>query len=275
MLPMGSTVQQLAFVSERGTNHEIVFEFPPSIHRLAVLVKENLQLSAAAPELMILSVPRAQSDAPCDAEDEVLTNMKNWVDAAVLTDKQPSHLMTFQGAQLCWAPGRVAILVAPERLEAMRKALVEVAFYEAELRSIEQTLGEAWTQLEADTPLAFEFEERSLSQRKQLRKRFQQIVLIRARLARIGPHVHCPFLHPPTLASQISDRFRERTRMVHRHEFLGEQLEVFERVYEMCGQRASDFMLARSSNVLEWVIIVLLLTQLLFSGFELLTTMGQ
>ena len=31
---------------------------------------------------------------------------------------------------------------------------------------------------------------------------------------------------------------------------LGEQIEVFERVYELCGQRASDFMLTRSGNLL-------------------------
>jgi hypothetical protein len=273
-LPAGSNIQHLAFVSELGTHQEVVLEFPPPIHRYAVLVKGSHQ-NAAAPDLLILSVPLMQSEGLSDADDEALTKMKHWVDAAVPADKQPSHLMTFQGAQLCWTPGRVAILAAPERLEGLRKALIEVAFYEAELRSIEQTLGEAWPQLEIDTPLAFEFEERSVSQRKQLRKRFQQILLIRARLARLGPHVHCPFLHPPTLASQISERFRDRTRMVHRHEFLGEQLEVFERVYEMCGQRASDFMLTRTGNMLEWVIIALLVTQVLFSAFELLTSMGK
>jgi hypothetical protein len=182
--------------------------------------------------------------------------------------------MTFQGAQICWRRARCAILAQADRLEAIRKALIEVSFYEAELGDIERTLGANWPQWEADLPLAFEFEERSINKRKQLRQRFQQVLLSRAKLARIGPYVTCPHLHPPTLASQIGERLRERTRMVHRYEFLGEQIEVFERIYEMCGQRASDFMLTRSGNMLEWIIIVLLLTQVLFGGFELLTSMG-
>ena len=63
--------------------------------------------------------------------------------------------------------------------------------------------------------------------------------------------------------------------MVDRCEFLDEQIEVFEKVYDSCGQRASDFMLNRSSNMLEWIIIVLLSTQILLTGFEILTSLGQ
>jgi hypothetical protein len=62
--------------------------------------------------------------------------------------------------------------------------------------------------------------------------------------------------------------------MMHRHEFLGEQLEVFERVYEMCGQRSSDFKLARTGHMLEWTIILLLVAQLLLSGFDSITSLA-
>jgi len=120
--------------------------------------------------------------------------------------------------------------------------------------------------------MAFEFEASSIPQRKQLRRRFQEVLLLRAKLARLGPHVHCPHLHPPTLASQIGERLRERTRLVHRHEFLTEQVEVFERVYEMCGQKASDFMLARQGHMLEWILIILLFVATLLQVFEILSS---
>jgi hypothetical protein len=42
----------------------------------------------------------------------------------------------------------------------------------------------------------------------------------------------------------------------------------------MCGQRASDFMLARTGHRLEWVIIVLLAAQLLLWAFEYLAMAG-
>ena len=113
-----------------------------------------------------------------------------------------------------------------------------------------------------------------LEKRRELRERFKNTMLLSARLARIGPPVHAPHIHPPTLASQVSERMRERTQMMHRHELVSEQVEVFQEVYEMCGQRASDFELATKGHTLEKIIIALLLAQLLFWGFDILTTLG-
>jgi uncharacterized Rmd1/YagE family protein len=167
------------------------------------------------------------------------------------------------------------VVAKADRLVSVRAALIEVSAYEAELRALETTLGELWPQLEADAPLAFEFEERSVRKRSQLAKQFQQILSLRARVARITPHVLHPHVHPPTLASQVGERLRERTRMAARLEFLGGQIEVFERVYEACGQRASDFMLARTSHTLEWVIILLLLVQIILIGAEMVAKGGK
>ena len=70
----------------------------------------------------------------------------------------------------------------------------------------------------------------------------------------------------------VNGALRERLRMPTRHEAAAVQLEVFRDAYDMCGQRASDFMLARTGHRLEWVIIVLLAAQLLLWGFEYLTS---
>jgi hypothetical protein len=228
--------------------------------------------------LWILTIPFSSAESLQQTEGAFLTHLQNWVEAGAARQQEPqqapSQMMTFQGAQILWAAGRCAILSQPERLISLRSALIEVFYYEAELRDIEQTLGTCWPALEADMPLAFEVDQLSMGKRQQLRQRFQQTLLLRARMAKISPHVHCPHLHPPTLASQVGERVRERTRMEHRYEFLDEQVEVFEQVYEMCGERASDFMLTRSGNILELLIIVLLLFQLLLSGFEMLTSVG-
>lgn len=269
-LPSGATIEQIAFVAERAADQTLLLEFPQPLRRQAVIVKGDTSIA-----LTVLSIPIAVQDALTETESDLFGKMRQWVDAALGANSSPSIAMTFQGAQLCWSPGRMAILAQPDRLENVKRALVEVSYHEAELREIERALGEAWPEWETDLPLSFEFEERSVNRRKQLRQRFQQVLLLRARLARIGPHVHCPHLHPPTLASQIGERLRERTRMLHRHEFLAQQVEVFERVYEMCGERVSDFMAARTGHMLEWIIIVLLLTQLLLNGFEILTSMSK
>ena len=272
-LPAGTVIQQIAYVAEPSGDQAVLVEFPAPLARRAVLVK-NLPYSKESPtagQLSIMIVPAAGRDLDPESENEMLSLMRTWVEGAA-TNLPPSQLLTLQNARIFWSPERIAILAPADRLETVREALIEATFYEAEVSAIERQLGTAWPQLEKDMPLAFEFEASSIPQRKQLRLRFQEVLLLRAKLARLGPHVHCPHLHPPTLASQIGERLRERTRLVHRHEFLTEQVEVFERVYEMCGQKASDFMLARQGHMLEWVLIILLAISTLFTLFEVMSS---
>jgi uncharacterized Rmd1/YagE family protein len=93
-------------------------------------------------------------------------------------------------------------------------------------------------------------------------------------LVQLIPRLHFPPTYPPTLASQIGERVRERTRLVERAEFASQQLEVYERVYEQAGQRRNEFLLARSSNQLEWIIILLLLAQIVLVLVEMLGGQG-
>ena len=166
----------------------------------------------------------------------------------------------------------MSVSVAPPKV--LRLALVEFAFYDAEIRAVEQALSQAWPELEADTPLAFHYDDRAAAKRDALAERFQRVVVMRSKLARIQPVVHRPPVHPPTLASQLGERLRERTRLLERLEFLGGQLEVFERVYEMCSQRASDYTLTQESKVLEWVIILLLATETIVLLIGLMANQG-
>lgn len=273
MLPEGAALQRIAFVAKPAPCQEVLLTFPPPIHqRAVVLANDSASAEVEKPAVTLLAVQWSSRTANLGCDEEFKGQIQHWVEAAESSFSAVAQWMTFQGTQICWTPQCCAILAPAERLESVKRAVVDVYFYESELNEIERILGDAWPAMEADMPLAFEFNEQSLGKHQTLQRRFQQVLLSRARLARLGPFVHTPHLHPPTLASQIGERFRERTRMMHRHEFLGEQLEVFERVYEMCGQRASDFKLARTGHMLEWAIIGLLVAQLLLAGFELLTS---
>lgn len=280
-LPPGAVIQRVAFVAEKATGPNVLLEFPAAIGRWAVIVADAADRppSAADDDLLVLAVPIVADDMVDETHGEIFAQVRAWTDDIAVVEPAPctprqSLMMTLQGVKVFWNHGRLAILAPPERIETVRKALVEVSFYEAALRDIERTLGAAWPQLDADMPLAFESSDRSTGERAQLRERFQQVLRLRAQLARLAPHVHCPHLHPPTLASQAAERLRDRTQLVHRHEFVDDQVDVFERVYEMCSQRANDFKLTQSSNLLEWIIIALLLAQCVFIGMELLTGMS-
>ena len=85
------------------------------------------------------------------------------------------------------------------------------------------------------------------------------------------PYVLTPHVYPPTLASQVSERLRDRLRQRHRVEMLQEQLEVFERIYDSLGQKATDHRASRKGHILEMVIIIMLAAQLVLSLFTILT----
>jgi hypothetical protein len=184
-------------------------------------------------------------------------------------------ILNLQGAELVWSPGLVAVLAQPDRMKLARRAVLEFSFYESELRAIEQAVAQGWPELESDSPRTFDFNEKNIRERQQLGKRVQQSIALRSRLARLAPHLSHPSLFPPTLASQIGERLRERLRTHERVEFLDRQMEVFERVYDTCSMRVNEFMLARKGNTLEMIIIVLLAAQLLFQVVALMNRLAE
>lgn len=198
-------------------------------------------------------------------------DLRRWVESDPEACGAPAVWMSFQGTNIHWSTGRCVIAAPAERVAALREVILEVTAHERALRSVEAAMASAWPALEADAALAFEFDEASVGRRRELRERLHRTLVLRARLARIAPYLLAPLAYPPTLASQVSERLRERLRMPTRHEAAATQLEVFLHAYDMCGQRASEFMLARTGHRLEWTIIVLLAAQLLLWGFEYLS----
>ena len=219
--------------------------------------------------LALLMLPCADRD-----DTESLERARAWVDGGS-DSAQKCLLISLQGAQILWAPGRAAVLAPADRLPAARPALIEFSQHESALRGIERAVEAGWPDLEADSPLAFDFHEKALGRREELARRFQQVIGLRSRLARLIPLVHRPLIHPPTLASQISERLRQRTRLIDRLEFIGRQIEVFDHVYEMCSQRASDYMHSRKGHRLEMIIIVMLGAQFILQIVELLSSLAK
>jgi hypothetical protein len=206
--------------------------------------------------LAVLMVPTTGSD-PVDWVQAV----RPWVDNARQDSLIQTVLLTLQGAQILWCPGRIAVIAPAERMESVCRAIVEAAYYESELCDIEKSIDSGWEDLQSDASIAFEFAERFVGRRESLATRFAAVVAIRTRYVRLMPHVLVPHVYPPTLASQIGERFRERTRMAERLDLVAEKLEVHERIYDLCSQRVSEFMVARRGHMLEWVIIILLAAQ--------------
>lgn len=287
-LPLGTECQHVAFVAATGTEasagQTTLLEFHSPRACRAVLMKAapasaappptSTSTSAAVTEsttdLQLLMVPTPDLD-----DAELTAQVWNWVEPDTAPDRRQGFLIALQGARVIWSPGRAGIIAPADRLETLRLAVIDFSFHDGEVRQIERALALAWPDLEADGPLAFHFDEQAATRQPQLAQRFQQVVGWRGRLVRINPIIHRPPIHPPTLAGQLGERLKERTRVTERIDFISGQLEVFERVYELCGQRSSEFAFSRKETTLEWVIIVLLATETIILLIDLMARLGK
>jgi hypothetical protein len=186
-----------------------------------------------------------------------------------------SILLPLQGVHIIWQPHRAVIVTDQHRMQAVCHSLIEATYYEQTLRKIERAVDQGWQQTQSDSAFAFEFSERNMPHKKSLESRFQQVLALRIELARLTPQILVPHVYPPTIASQIGERLRDRTRMPERLELLDEKLSAQERVYDHCVQRTGEYLVARKGHMLEWVIIILLSLQSILWIIEVLSSTGS
>lgn len=261
-------------IVQQASTHPQAFGVPfgerrqHQIVRLQTAMTHQVQYSTIANrKLSVIIVP----------DDSVLglatvQRLQEWLDG---TPEMPgfvqSQLLSLQGAQVVWHPQCVIVMAPANRLTKVCQAVLEGHFYEAELRSLEMNLESNWDQTQGDAPLGFEFNAAAIPRREELSQRFQHVLSMRTRYARLTSHIIVPHVYPPTLASQIGERLRERLRMEERLDLVDGKLEVQEHVYELCSQRTSEFMVARAGHHLEWVIILLLAFQTVLWFVDLLS----
>lgn len=197
---------------------------------------------------------------------------RHWVEAG--GGGEPPVVVPLYGTVVVWSPARAAILGPAAESGPLQEAVANFTRCDAELRRLDREVTAALDALDEDAPTAVTFDERHLDRQPVLTERFTRSVAIRAALARLAPVVHHPAQHPPTLASQVGERLRERTRLADRLEFLQGKAEVLDRVYDLCAQRVGDFAVARRHLHLEWIIIVLLAAELVVLLVEMLALLG-
>lgn len=266
-LPANAEIQQVAFVTGEDAAQTTLMELGGPRPRRAILLKGAAARPAA--DLTLLLVPTDQQEDP-----EIVAQVRDWLEPGVPPFQRRGVLIMLQGARILWSPGRAGLIASPDRLEALRHATIEFSFHDAEVRSIEEEVARGWPDLEADTPLAFRFDGRAAEVLDRLALRFQQVIGLRTRLVRLTPLIDHPPIHPPTLASQLAERLKERTNLSARVELVDDQLEVAAEVYEMCGNRSSEFTIARSQARLEWLIVLLLATETILLLVDLLSATG-
>lgn len=222
-------------------------------------------------EIAVVTMPTIESASHDAVIAELVGRASSWVTAATPSG-DPPLVVPLYGTHVVWGPRRAAALGPIDRLDAMRSALAEFADREAELRDIERRIGAALEHVDRDAAVAFEADERALQRRRELSARFSDSVSLRRRLAVLAPVLQRPAPQPPTLAGQLGERLRDRTRVVERLEHAAEQADLLERVYTGCGERLAEFVTSRRHLTLEWVIILLLAAEVILITIDLLAT---
>lgn len=273
-LPQGWYGELVAFSRNDNMSSSDILYLPRPLNMKAIVIPQE-RSSEFSNILTVLNIP-----VKTPTDEKQLANIQQWVgqnnhddsDTANVTQPQ---LIALHQVQVIWSPLRMAILASPERIETAKKSMIEVSYYVLELYRIEQEINELWPHLEADTAKAFEFNALAALRKKELADRFYKVVALRAKLAQLSPFLLSPHVYPPTMTSQLSERLRERLRVHEKVEFVSDQIEVFENIYTMCAERASEYQHARNSNTLEWLIIILLAAEVFLLTFEYLVATGS
>ena len=184
-----------------------------------------------------------------------------------------SVLIPLYGSHVVWSPERGAVIAEAGRLGTLAAALTEFALCERRLRDLEQRGDSLNSRVETDAAsILYAGEANDQPPRGGVQGSQLESISIRAELSKIAPLIHAPVLHPPTAASQLAERLRDRTRLAERHDLATNRADFAVQVYEACGQRAFDAKVARRQSGLEWAILVILLGQMALMLVEILSS---
>jgi hypothetical protein len=266
--PRGAVVaKRISFVSEPPQGARVCREFARAYSRTAI---EEV-LDAAA-----LSADRA---SPLSAED--LTVLLIPVDAAAEGAKLSEAWIAEDGAaaatlsvavgaqRIKWRPGRAIVQGPAASFDRTLEALTGFAFYEGELRRLEEALDEHEAQTQADVARAqvIRFRDRSHWRRlTELSERFWRMRLVYARLA--SDLAGAPRGLPPE-TKQLINRLLDQADVAARLEAVSDRLEACEDLYDGATDRIAEYRWFVASLWLETSIVVLLLIEIGLLSAEL------
>ena len=136
--------------------------------------------------------------------------------------------------------------------------MADFAYYEAQLRRIEDETAAAWAEAEADLAVAHDARQVAAARRVELADRTAAAFRRRMRQVRIEPRLLAPAAALPPLAAELGEALREKARIEDRLESIDSKLEVFEYIYEMVSQRLADCTHHMQGLGVEWLIVALL-----------------
>jgi hypothetical protein len=248
-------IRRIRFVSETDQGDRVLRRFDHPRSAVAIETEPASEASSDS-ELQVLCIRGGK-----DTADE------NWftrgTDApAVLTAER-------EGVRIDWLPGRAIVRAQGSNEKEALAALADFAFYESELRTLEQAVAAYEPQAEHDVALAYRVAETSRGEWKRLGDTMESLGGIRLKLARLWPCCENSSANLPVEGRRLFARLARRAALVIRLEALDTRLEALEDLYEGATDRIADYRWYRGGHRLEMTIILLLLLEAAFMSAEL------
>jgi hypothetical protein len=186
---------------------------------------------------------------------------EDWMAAADRDGATSMVAFAWNGQKIQWRPGRLLVQGSSDAFEGILKAVTEFAYYESELRGLEQTL---------DSHEAQALDDVARSQRIRFRdrrhwRRFEELTeyFCRMRLTytSLEPHLVIASATLPRDARQVMARLLDEAEISDRLEEVSNRLEACEDLYEGANDRVADYRWYIGGHWMELGIILLLLVE--------------
>jgi hypothetical protein len=174
----------------------------------------------------------------------------------------------WEGCTVHWRPGRALVQGDLTGQEEMLAGLIEFAFYEGELRRLEQevTAGEADTH--ADVALTYQIRWRDRKQWARIHHKIESFSRLRLIYARLAPRLEKGTRNLPRGSRRVMGCLLRKTDVEARLAAVTERLEACEDLYEGASDRIVDYRGWFTGHILEIVIIALLVIEVAFLAVD-------
>ncbi len=181
----------------------------------------------------------------------------------------PTIELMLRSERILWRPGQAVLIGPVERLEEVLPGLVEFAFYEGELRALEQEIDAEWPVIEGDIVLTHSVSADSLVNRAHIDEMTVRTTRRRMRFARLEPCLEKASIALAGPARRVASELATQAEVIDRLGWLDDKIEVAEDLYELANDRLSEFSYFYREFRLEVWIIVLLVAEVIIMGAEL------
>ncbi|MBN9121959.1 MAG: hypothetical protein J0I06_22925 [Planctomycetes bacterium] len=266
--PNGITVRRIRFASHSVTSGRVcgTFKHP----RLCLAVEEPVAPTdvkpAAAPDELFVAL------APSAAEAEGKAVERDWFPDPSAPDAVDLDT-SWRGGRVRWRPGFAVVFLRGARPNEVLAALAEFAFYEGELRRLEEEMNTREAPAAEDVARAYTIRRRDKDHWPRFADTTAAFARMRLTFARLSPRL----AEEPegSRSRRLASRLLRRARAASRAEALDTRLEACEDLYEGANDRVADHQGWHQGHVLEIIIVALLLLEVILLCAELVVRGGE